>query len=96
MLLGWLEPSRPADKKWWLSPLPALLPNAWRVALELNEKSWSLFRDITFSDFVRKSLHPRETVEPVEAFKDWHDYLFYELPDRLKRFPAEEENFVQV
>ncbi len=96
VLLRWLEPSRPADRTWWHSPLPALQPNAAHVASELNEQSWSLFRDITFSDFVREAFYPEETVEPVETFKDWHDDLFYEVLDRLERFPAEEEKFVQI
>lgn len=96
VLLRWLEPSRPADRTWWYSPLPAMQSNASHLASELNEQSWSLFRDITFSDFVRKAIYPEETVEPVETFKNWHDDLFYEVLDQLERFPAEEEKFLQI
>ena len=96
MLLKWLEPSRPADRNWWHPPIPAMHLNASDLASELNEQSWLLFRDITFSDFVREALYPGETVEPIETFKDWHDSLFHEILDYLARFPAEEEKFVQV
>lgn len=96
VLLRWLEPSYPADRTWLHSPFPALQLNASHVASELNEQSWSLFRDITFSDFVREALYPEANVEPVETFKDWHDDLFYQVLDQLEQFPAEEEKFVQI
>ena len=74
--------------------MPELEPNASHIAIELNGKSWSLFRNITFSDFIREALYPGTTVKPIESFKDWHNCLFYKVCDYLKQFPAEEEKFV--
>ncbi len=97
-ILTRLEPSRPDDRTWWHSTLPAALsqPDASNVASELNEESLSRFESITFLDYVREALYPNEDVLPLEAFKDWHDDLFNQISDRLENFPGETEKFVQV
>lgn len=96
LLLRLLEPLRPANRTRWHSPLSILQLNASSIASELDEQSRLLFKDIRYSDFVRETLYPEETVEPIETFRHWHDSLIYEVLDRLEHFPAEEEKFVQV
>ena len=97
-MLTRLEPSRPDDRTWWHSTLPAALSqsNALNVASKLNEKSLSRFESITFLNYVREALYPNEDVLPLKAFKDWHDDLFNQISDRLESFSKEIEKFVQV
>ena len=96
VLLRWLEPIRPTNRSWWHMPLPSLLQSPSQIISELKEQSWSLFRDITFSDFVREALYPEEFIKSIETFIDWHDTLSYVLLGHLERFPAEEEKFTQI
>jgi len=98
-LLTRLEPSIPDDDgPWGCLPSSAAFfqLDASQVASKLNEESLSLFKNITFLNHVRKALYPGETIDPVEAFKGWHDDLFHLVLGRLKSFPAEEEKFVQI
>ena len=97
LLLKLLEPLPPADRSWLHPPLlPAFQPNAAYIASELDKQSWSLFKDITFSEFVREALYSEQTIEPIETFRDWHDSLFYAILDYLEQFPEEHQKFVQV
>lgn len=67
LLRGWLVP--PAQRLSCSRP-PGLHSNVSQVGLEVNERSRSLLGDITFSDFIKETLYPNQTIVAIEAFTD--------------------------
>lgn len=71
-------------------------PDTSRAASRLKEASNSKFRKISFFDWVRAADKPKEYVDSVKCFVDWHNELCELVSIRLKSMPGEIDKYTRI